>query len=160
MRALTCAAIMLAVVVLSVPFGGAAFAQAGSTGGTLGNTDKSISGDREEPRQQTEPRGQAPKREPRKPAIASRSDETKGVCGKFVGNWTWNHVVPLTVVFSANGTAEASNGAHGTWVCHAGIMDVTFSDGGPYQLAISSDGSSFHTTRPGPLGLPVSGERK
>jgi hypothetical protein len=28
-----------------------AFSQAGSTGGTLGNTDKSISGDREEPRE-------------------------------------------------------------------------------------------------------------
>jgi hypothetical protein len=44
MRAFACAAIMLIAVA------GAAFAQAGSTGGTLGNTDKSISGDREEPR--------------------------------------------------------------------------------------------------------------
>jgi hypothetical protein len=33
-----------------VPFAGAACAQAGSTGGTLGNTDKSISGEREQPR--------------------------------------------------------------------------------------------------------------
>jgi hypothetical protein len=147
MRALAIALVVCA----SVPFASMAFAQAGSTGGTLGNTDKSISGDREVPRQRTAPR---------KPAIASRSDETKGICSKLVGTWTWNHVVPLTVVFSANGTAEASNGAHGTWVCHAGIVDVTFSDGGPYQLAISSDGSSFHTTRPGPLGLPVSGVRK
>ena len=33
-----------------------AMAQAGSTGGTLGNTDKSISGNREVPRQPAEPR--------------------------------------------------------------------------------------------------------
>ena len=157
MRAFACAAIALVTIAVSGP---TAFGQAGSTGGTLGNTDKSISGDREEPRQRTEPREQAPRRAPRKPAIASRSDETKGICSKLVGTWTWNHVVPLTVVFSANGTAEASNGAHGTWVCHAGIVDVTFSDGGPFQLAIAADGSSFHTTRPGPVGLPVSGVRK
>jgi hypothetical protein len=46
MRAL----LIAAVICVSAPFGGAAFAQAGSTGGTLGNTDKSISGEREEPR--------------------------------------------------------------------------------------------------------------
>jgi hypothetical protein len=51
MRALTCAAILLIIAAVSVPFAGTAFAQAGSTGGTLGNTDKSISGDREAPRE-------------------------------------------------------------------------------------------------------------
>ncbi|MGA8611405.1 MAG: hypothetical protein WB760_06755 [Xanthobacteraceae bacterium] len=46
MRAFTWAAITLITAALSVSFGERAFAQAGSTGGTLGNTDKSISGDR------------------------------------------------------------------------------------------------------------------
>jgi hypothetical protein len=46
MRAFTCAAIMLVTVAASAPFTEMAFAQAGSTGGTLGNTNKSISGDR------------------------------------------------------------------------------------------------------------------
>jgi|SRR5580704_8593968 hypothetical protein len=52
MRALTCVAIMLTAAALSVPFAPNAFAQAGSTGGTLGNTDKSISGERQEPSSQ------------------------------------------------------------------------------------------------------------
>jgi hypothetical protein len=50
MRTFSCAAIMLVAVALLVPHGRAAFAQAGSTAGTLGNTDKSISGEREQPR--------------------------------------------------------------------------------------------------------------
>jgi hypothetical protein len=61
MRTFTCAAIMLAAAALSAPFDGAAFAQAGSTGGTLGNTDKSISGDRQEPTQGGEHRHKANK---------------------------------------------------------------------------------------------------
>jgi hypothetical protein len=52
MRALACAAIALVTIAVSGP---TAFGQAGSTGGTLGNTDKSISGNREEPRQSAEP---------------------------------------------------------------------------------------------------------
>jgi hypothetical protein len=56
MRAFICAALLLVAASVSVPFAGTAFAQAGSTGGTLGNTDKSISGEREEPRQPAEPR--------------------------------------------------------------------------------------------------------
>jgi hypothetical protein len=51
MRAFICAAFLLVAASVSVPVAGTAFAQAGSTGGTLGNTDKSISGEREEPRQ-------------------------------------------------------------------------------------------------------------
>jgi hypothetical protein len=43
-------------IALSAAGASGAFAQAGSTGGTLGNTDKSISGEREEPRQPAEPR--------------------------------------------------------------------------------------------------------
>jgi hypothetical protein len=45
-----------------MPFAHAAFAQAGSTGGTLGNTDKSISGDREIPREAPAHPREKPKR--------------------------------------------------------------------------------------------------
>jgi hypothetical protein len=53
-----------------------AFAQAGSTGGTLGNTDKSISGDREAPRG----------------APSTRSRETPqrtGTAASISGKWSW-----------------------------------------------------------------------
>jgi hypothetical protein len=83
MRTLTCAAIMLVVVVLSVPFGGAAFAQAGSTGGTLGNTDKSISGEREEPRRERE--------EPRKKPAPKEAGHTASAPStvSVAGRWSW-----------------------------------------------------------------------
>jgi hypothetical protein len=49
MRTFTCATIMLVTTALSVPFAGTAFAQAGSTGGTIGKSDKSESGGEERP---------------------------------------------------------------------------------------------------------------
>jgi hypothetical protein len=70
MRTFTCAAIMLVTVALSAPFTGTAFAQAGSTGGTLGNTDKSISGEREQPRRSED-------HEKRKPAAPHASSNCK-----------------------------------------------------------------------------------
>jgi hypothetical protein len=47
MRALACAAIMLIAAAVSVSFARTAFARAGSTGGTIGNRDKSVSGSEE-----------------------------------------------------------------------------------------------------------------
>jgi hypothetical protein len=57
MRAFTCAAITLVTMAALVP---ATFGQAGSTGGTVGKQDKSVSGGEE----QSEPSGH-PQREPR-----------------------------------------------------------------------------------------------
>jgi hypothetical protein len=48
-------------IALSASAASGAFAQAGSTGGTLGNTDKSISGERHEPPQESAPRHKATK---------------------------------------------------------------------------------------------------
>jgi hypothetical protein len=63
MRTFPYAATMLVTVALSAPFAGNAFAQGGSTGGTLGKADKSVSGSREEPRQaSTHPMREKPKR--------------------------------------------------------------------------------------------------
>ena len=53
MRAFTCVAIALIAASTSVPSIEAAFAQAGSTGGTIGHRDKSISGGVEETERRT-----------------------------------------------------------------------------------------------------------
>jgi hypothetical protein len=84
MRTFICAAIMLVTVTVSAPFAGTVFAQAGSTGGTLGNTDKSISGDREGPRRsgdREEPRKKAPKE-----AHTASAPSIVSVAGRW--NWT------------------------------------------------------------------------
>jgi hypothetical protein len=107
MRALACAAITLVTMAALVP---TAFGQAGSTGGTLGNTDKSISGDRETP---------APRKD--RPAAAARTPNGSAGCREIVGAWTWR-VPPLSwqVSIRANGTATHSvdGGVTGTWTCH------------------------------------------
>jgi hypothetical protein len=130
-----------------------AFAQAGSTGGTVGKTDKSVSG---EAAPQSPPQ---PERHTAKPTIASRSNEVSGSCGKFVGAWEWTHIGIITVVFKSDGTAEASNGYNGSWGCQSGILNVTWSGGVTFRLAISPDGRHFASTS-NVLGLPVSGVRK
>jgi hypothetical protein len=77
MRTFTCAAIMLIAV------SGPALAQAGSTGGTLGNTDKLISGDQEEPRRERE--------EPRKKASPKEASHTVSAPSivSVAGRWNW-----------------------------------------------------------------------
>jgi hypothetical protein len=78
-RTFTCAAIMLATAAVSAPFARTAFAQAGSTGGTLGNTDKSISGEREEPRQ----------RDPHENRTRERSAPSTPSAVFVTGQWHW-----------------------------------------------------------------------
>jgi hypothetical protein len=77
MRAFTCLAITLAIVAVSALFAGTAFAQAGSTGGTLGNTDKSISGDREERSEEREEHRRSRGREERKSAAPHAASNCK-----------------------------------------------------------------------------------
>jgi hypothetical protein len=74
--------IAAAVGIALVAAGGSgAFAQAGSTGGTLGNTDKSISGDREEPQQGD--------RHQSRPREIERSVKSAPSAVSVAGRWHW-----------------------------------------------------------------------
>jgi hypothetical protein len=151
-------------IALSAAGASGAVAQAGSTGGTLGNTDKSISGEREEPRrsgdratEQQQPSSKTRQHSTRR-EITARQSEAHNSCAKFVGIWAWTHIGTISVTFSSNGTAEASNGRHGSWGCANGVLSVTWDDGLTYRLAISTDGSKFNSVA-NVLGLPISGVR-
>jgi len=80
MRAFTCVAIALIVAATPVPSIGAAFAQAGSTGGTIGNRDKSVVGG-EEPAQV------ARKRPAKRASQPARRGGQSATLGSFEGNW-------------------------------------------------------------------------
>jgi hypothetical protein len=83
MRAFTCVAIALIAAAMSVPSIGAAFAQAGSTGGTIGNHDKSISGGEEE-----ETKHRAVRKPPATRASRPlRRREQAATLGSFDGSW-------------------------------------------------------------------------
>jgi hypothetical protein len=133
MRTFTCGAIMLAAVALSAPFGEAAFAQAGSTGGTLGNTDKSISGDRRE--EPAAPKSQTPHRSASAPAEAK--SKSAG-CGNAVGAYKW---AVGTTVINADGTA--TNGVNqGKWTCAGGQVTITWISGHVDHLTPTAGGYS------------------
>jgi hypothetical protein len=144
------AIVVCAAIVAAVP--GKAMSQAGSTGGTVGKQDKSVSGT-----ETGEPRQSSPKA--RRQASAAAKDSNEGSCGKFVGTWEWSHIGIVTVVFNADGSASGSNGVHGSWGCSGGVLTVTWSDGLTYRLAISSDGVHFASVA-NVLGFPISGVRK
>ena len=76
-------------VVISVAISGAAVAQSGSAGGSIGNDEKSLSGSREKPREveSSKPARRA-KPESDEPRRASRkSGESGGGGGNFDGSW-------------------------------------------------------------------------
>jgi hypothetical protein len=127
MRALLSLSIA-SVVCVTVPFAGTAFAQAGSTGGTLGNTDKSISGERRE-----EPSSQQKLREP-KPHATSSS------CGKIAGGWKWDGGI---VAIKTNGTAHHPTGGSGTWTCNNRQYVFSWSNGFTDHVTLSGDGNSL-----------------
>jgi hypothetical protein len=102
-RTFTCAAIMLATAAVSAPFARTAFAQAGSTGGTLGNTDKSISGEREEPRQ----------RDPHENRTRERSAPSTPSAVFVTGQWHWTADCQSGHYNGAFTLSEASGGQFG-----------------------------------------------
>jgi|ERR1700722_569690 hypothetical protein len=112
----------------------AAFAQAGSTGGTLGNTDKSISGDREEPRRSTSPeRHTAPK-------VSSPSTEKTAAINL---SGAWKGPFGAAQIHQQGSELEFKNEwgmvAHGRWV------DPSTVSAGEWgvQGKVSKDGTSI-----------------
>jgi hypothetical protein len=94
MRAFTYVAIALIAAAMSVPPVGAAFAQAGSIGGTVGNRDKSISGGEEEPRHH------AVRKPPRRREQAAR-------LGSFDGSWAGVSVALASSVGNSRSPMES-----------------------------------------------------
>ena len=103
MRAFTRAASILIVAAVSVQFAGTAFAQAGSTGGTIGNRDKSVSGGGEETRRAA--RKPPVKRASRPPR---RGEGAATLGSSFDGSWAGMSVGPCIGKFGW--TLQVSNG--------------------------------------------------
>jgi hypothetical protein len=121
-----------------------AFAQAGSTGGTIGKTDKSESG------------GGPPspaEAQPRKPSGASRNAPASS-CSRMPGSWSWFN--GITVVIRPDGTA--SGGPHtASWSCANGSVVMRWSHGYTDRLNLSQDGTHLQGTNG---FVPVSGSRR
>jgi hypothetical protein len=129
---------ILACAALTMP--AIAFAQAGSTGGTIGKTDKSVSGGEE--RIEANP---TPSPQKRRKVIDDKKSTTENKenagCMKIVGSWDW--LLGRTRIFLPTGRLPSSDRGGGTWTCKGDNYVVRFADGSEDRLKMSSDGNSM-----------------
>jgi hypothetical protein len=123
------AAIMLVTMAVSVPN---AFAQGGSTGGTLGNIDKSISGTREEPKPST----------PRERHTARASPSTEKTAGINLSG-AWRGPSGGTEIHQQGGQLVFRNEfgvvVHGQWIDSSTVVAVEWG----VQGKVSNNGRSI-----------------
>lgn len=123
-------------VLVLLAAGGMVLGQAGSTGGTLGKTDKSASGEQ----QSSAPHGKAPlNTHVENPAAQTPS------CGNIVGTWNWPN--GGVMAFYKDGTAgTAGQPPGGTWRCSGSTVVAVFNNGGRDQYIVAPDGNSLSLT--------------
>jgi hypothetical protein len=111
-----------------------ALAQAGSTGGTIGKQDKSISGGEDAAERAV------PMRKPPRPARQSAATApTGGPCSRIVGTWLWYNGSSVTVHSNSNKTTQ-SDGNSATVVCEDGTYTFTWFGSHTVHERLSSDG--------------------
>jgi hypothetical protein len=119
-----------------------AFAQAGSTGGTIGKQDKSISGGDDA----ANSRHAVPVRKPSRSARQSVATTPAGdPCGRIVGKWLWYNGVVVTVPSNSNRTIQ-SDGNSASIVCAQGTYTFTWFGFATTQMTLSPDGKKLSGT--------------
>jgi hypothetical protein len=127
-----------------------ALAQAGSTGGIVGNENKSVSG--------VTSHAAPPSRRP-----DAGEQETGRSCGRIVGTWSWYLGVSESV-FLKDGTARHSaSGTTGKWTCAGDTVNVVWSSNGAIRtdrITLSQDGNSILVVSPWGGGIRFTGTRR
>jgi len=117
--------------------------QPGSTGGSIGKTEKSISGGEE-----------ARKIQSKNPSARATGSQ----CDKVAGSWTWRWLNDSAVVtLSSGGASSATNGNEGNWTCVGRMVRVNWLLGNYDTLTLSSDAKTL--SGKSVLGISVSGTR-
>jgi hypothetical protein len=154
MRAFTYVAIALIAAAMSVPSIGAAFAQAGSTGGTIGKQEKSISGgeDVDRPRAVRKPpatrASQLPRRREQAATLGSFDGSWAGMSvGTCIAQFGWKLQVSNGVISGNNTTGHiarsgATNGDMKVMGTHFLFKGVTRTSGKAFGTWTSSPNCS------------------
>lgn len=137
---------LIATPVLACASENIIFAQAGSTGGSIGKQGKSASGGGEAP---------APRRSAPPPSQITAPAPAASPCAKIPGVWSW--FIGPDVTFHAGGklTSPLFNA---TWSCDNGKVVISWSHGFVDRLTLSADGT--HLSGTNQAGTAVSGIRK
>jgi hypothetical protein len=133
----------------------AAFAQAGSIGGTVGKPDKTISGSEEADRPRAAPHP--------KPLSAKPQESASGhSCSRIVGRWSW-YLGVSDSVFHKDGTAlHPASGTPGKWTCAGDTVSVVWATGATSRtdrITLLPDGSIF-VDSPWGGGIKFTGTRR
>ena len=150
-RRISTSAVVLGLLLVNF----SALAQAGSTGGSVGPSEKTLSGDRNaiEPaapvphrpngqRTDTAPGGRTAS--PKEPAASPR-------CQMLLGSWSFSNGVG--VVFKPGGAMSSTKGDDGTWSCTNGAVQAHWAHWTDRYL-VSSDGAHI-TGNSGLLNLAL-----
>jgi hypothetical protein len=143
---------LLALSLLALAYASSAFAQAGSTGGTIGKTEKSISGGEDTDRPRAAPLA-------KRPAAKEQETSSGGSCGRIVGRWSW-YLKLTESVFDQNGTARNSGGATGNWTCAGATIRIAWNNGYVDRATVSPDGKSISVVSTWGGGINFIGRRR
>jgi len=136
-----------------------AFAQAGSTGGTIGKTDKSISGGESAAEPDRPPATSSPKRS------VAKTQETPSShsCDRIVGRWSWYLGVSESVFYKGGSAAHPVSGSTGKWTCSGDTVSVVWSYQGTTRtdrITVSQDGNGIFVDSPWGGGIKFTGTRR
>jgi hypothetical protein len=129
-----------------------AFAQAGSTGGSIGKQDKSISGGEEENKPSAAIHS-------KQPAGSVKNTPSDHPCSAVVGTWSW-YLGVTEMTFSEGGTWRSSSGITGPWNCIGPRTAVAISEGSKSQYVIAQDGKTMFVTSTWGGGITFTATRK
>ena len=142
--------LIFAVNVLMAPASGIAQVQPGSTGGSVGKQDKSISGGGS-----LEVPGPTPREAKPHQTTKTSPGKENSSCGRIVG--TWKMGAGIRVVVKRDGTAHHDFAGNGTWKCDDGQYVFVWSNGITDHMSVSADGASIAGTNS--VGMTYSGTR-
>ena len=137
------AIVMLGLLLATLEATSSALAQSGSVGGSVGPSEKTLSGERSAaepaapaphhpiPARRTEPEHRAPA--PPKEAAAGSSR-----CQMLLGSWSFSNGVG--VMFKPGGGLSSTTGDGGTWSCDNGMVAAHWPHWTDHYL-VSSDGA-------------------
>jgi hypothetical protein len=129
--------------------------QPGSTGGSIGKTEKSISGGEEPADSQ---RAVPARKQPRSGSqgrveekMSKQNDGAGSACGRIPGVWTangwYNSIYGRgDVVLKADGSARHVSGIIGTWTCRRGHFVMDWKNWAHGEGALSSEGNTITFT--------------
>jgi hypothetical protein len=152
--------VLIGTVLLALSHAGlanlsAAFAQAGSIGGSVGKQDKTISGSEEADRPRAAPH-------PKPPAAKPQESASGHSCNRIVGRWSW-YLGVSDSVFHKDGTAlHPASGTPGKWTCAGDTVSVVWATGATSRtdrITLLPDGSIF-VDSPWGGGIKFTGKRR